>query len=152
MANAISVEYAAKTAFTLTLGSLASDAARQSTIIDNTTLEHLGAKIYLKVKSGGSAPGNQLIRVYFIADNGDGTYRSDDAGASDAAITVRNARPLGIIRADNQTNFTYFGEFDTNVLGPLPPKWGIILLNELDNALNASGHLAEFATYFLQVN
>lgn len=129
--------------FTLTLASLANSTVgvgRQSTLIDNTTDLYLSALIALNIKVGTTPTAGGLIYVYLIRSNNDATPIADDnAGVSDAGITVVNATPLGVIRVlDATTGANYREIFDTSQLGPLGAKWGIAIVNSSGVALNAS--------------
>ncbi len=125
------------TAMTITLASLADDAARQSDEVDNTTNLFFSAKIAVKVKTG-TPSGSTGIHVYLFGNAND--LRDDGCGASDAAATVVNAKRLGTIAATAATT-TYIATFDTASLWPggLPAKWGIIVLNETGGALDGTG-------------
>ena len=126
--------------FTITLASLANGATRQSTMIVNSG-NYPAAIIYLKVFSSGSAPTAATNwEVFLIRGNLDSspTYRSDNAGASDAAIVYENMRHIGNIMVTNTVNKGFWGEFDTSVAGPLGPEWGIALRNSTGQAANAT--------------
>lgn len=129
--------------FTLTLASLANSTVgvgRQSTLIDNTSNKYTSALISLNIKVGTTPTANSLIYVYLIRSNADGTPIADDnAGASDAGITIVNASLLGtILVPDTTSNANYRKTFDTKFLGSLGPKWGIAIVNSSGVALNAS--------------
>lgn len=128
----------ALTSFTLTLASLANASARQSTIVSNTTGHFPAALIHLRLKSGGSAPtAGAVYEVYLI--RGDGTILDDDAGASDAAITIENARLLTTIVVTATINKNFYAiAIDTAPLGPLGNQWGIAIKNSSGQALNAT--------------
>lgn len=135
--------FAAVASFTLTLASLANSTAgvgRQATMVDNTTNLYTSALINLNVKVGTSPTANSLIYVYLVRSNNDGTAIVDDnAGASDAGLTVINSPLLGTILVSAATsNANYRENFDTKVLGSLGPKWTIAIVNSTGAALNAS--------------
>lgn len=122
--------------FTMTLASLANAAARQSTLISNSN-NYPSALVYLKITSGGSAPTvGTVYEVYLIRS--DGTNATDNAGASDAAITLENAQLLGTIIVTATTAKAFYGEFDTAPLGPLGASWGIAVKNSTGNALSST--------------
>lgn len=155
MANAIARKYDAKTTMTMTLASLATASARQSTMVANSS-NRLGAVVYLRIKSGGSAPtAGTTYDVYLLRgdDASSSTFRTDNAGASDAAITIENAALLGSIVLTATTAKNFYGEWDTAPLGPLGPEWGIAVLNRSGQALSATegDHLKEFVTYYDEV-
>lgn len=140
------IETESEASFTISLASLADGAGRQSTIIDNTTDKAPAALISLGIKSGGTAPSNlTAYEVYLIRDTG--TIRDDGAGASDAAITILNAPHLGSILVTNDVNTVFPGIFDTSPLGPLGDGWGIAVVNESGQTLNASGHTTKYTLY-----
>lgn len=156
MANEIRTKNIAKATFTLTLASLANGSARQSTIIDNSSNDYPAALIYLKIKSGGTAPtAGKVYEVYLIRGNDPSSsdYRSDGAGASDAAITIENAVLLGAIVVTNTANKVFYGEFDTAPFGPLGPEWGIAIKNNSGQALHATegDHYKGYSYYVSEV-
>lgn len=127
------------TTFTITLASLASSTVgvgRQSTLITSNTAS--SALIAVKFTAGTSPTANTLIYVYLI--RGDGTLTDDNAGASDAGLTVINAPLLGTILVSAATsNATYYGMFDTKFLGSLGPTFGIAIVNSTGATANATG-------------
>jgi hypothetical protein len=138
--NEIRTKTLAKAAFTLTLASLANNVARQSAMIANSN-NYPAAMVYLRIRSGASAPtSGQVYEVYLIRgdDASSSTYRTDGAGAGDAAITIENAQLLGTIVVTNTANKNFYGEFDTAPLGPLGPEWGIAVRNASGQALSST--------------
>lgn len=133
--------------FTQTLASLASGSARQSTIVANT-LNRPGALFNYRIKSGAVAPTAGAVYEIFLI-RGDGTRRTDNAGASDAAITVVNAQLVGTLQvtANTATNFTE--EYDTAPLGKLGTEFGSIVRNSSGQALDATeaNHVKEYNLY-----
>jgi len=151
MANEISTKDIAAASFTVTLASLANGSARQSTMITNTS-NYPGAIVHLKIESGGTGPtAGALYEVYLL--RGDGTTRTDGAGASDSAITIENAPLLGTIVVTNTANKFFYGEFDTAPLGPLGNDWGIAIKNASGQALHATegNHLKTYVYYVPEV-
>jgi hypothetical protein len=141
VANEIKTKNIAKATFTITLASLANGSARQSTLVDNSSNDYPAALIFLKIKSGGTAPtAGKVYEVYLIRGNDPSSsdYRSDGAGASDAAITIENAVLLGAIVVTNTANKVFYGEFDTAFCGPLGPEWGIAIKNNSGQALHGT--------------
>jgi len=133
--------------FTQTLASLASGSARQSTIVSNTN-NRPAAIIGYRIESGAAAPTAGAIYEIFLI-RGDGTRRTDNAGATDAAITVVNAQLIGTLQvtASTNTNFTDF--WDTAPLGKLGQEFGTIVRNSSGAALNATegNHTKEYNLY-----
>lgn len=125
--------------FTITLASLASAAGRQSTMVANPN-NRPRAMIYVRIKSGAVAPTNGAVyEVYLVRGDLHATpYRTDGAGAADAALTVENATLLGAIAVTNTANKLFYGEFDTAPAGPLGAEWGIAIRNQSGQALNAT--------------
>jgi len=143
---------ATKQALTITLASLAAAGARQSTMVANSN-NYPSAIVYLKIESGGTGPvAGKVYEVYLLRgdDASSSAYRTDGAGATDAAITIENAQFLGTITVTNTANKVFYGEFDTTAFGPLGPEWGIAIKNATDQALHATegNHLKEY-TYFV---
>ena len=152
MANEIRTKLDAVANFTISLAALASGTARQSTMVANAN-NRGAALIYLKIKSGNAPAAGTIYEVYLLRADSAGTYRSDNAGAADAAITIVNAQILGTIVVTNTANAFFFGDFDTAPLGPLGFSWGIAVKNSTDQALNATeaNHLKEYATYLPEI-
>jgi hypothetical protein len=150
-----------KTAFTCSLApggvGLAAAGARQSTMLNNKATVgadsgYPAALVYIKIKSGGVAPtAGKTYEIYLLRgdDPAASSYRTDNAGASDAAITIENAQLLGTIVVTANAAKNFFGEFDTAPLGPLGPEWGIAIKNNTDQALDTTegNHLKEFSYY-----
>jgi hypothetical protein len=142
---------ATKQALTMTLASLATASARQSTMVANAS-QYPAALVYLKIKSGAVAPtAGTVYEVYLLRgdDVAASAYRSDGAGAADAAITIENAQLLGTIIVTATTAKNFYGEFDTAPLGPLGPEWGIAVKNVTGQALDSTenNHVKEYAFY-----
>lgn len=131
--------FAAPVTFTITLASLASSVAgvgRQSTLVTSNTAQ--SATIAVKFTTGTSPTANSLIYVYLL--RGDTTITDDNAGATDAGITVVNAPLLGTILVSAATsNAAYYGVFDTKFLGSLGPTFGIAIVNSSGATSNGTG-------------
>lgn len=130
---------------TVTIASLGSGSARESTAINNTTPLMLDALVQVMVHtngSGTSANGYVSLYVYGSID-GASTY-SGGATGSDAAITLTsppNHRLLGTITA-NANNTSYKSALFSVAAafgGVLPARWGIIVDNQTGAALNSTG-------------
>lgn len=139
-AQAVNIDtFGTATAFTITLASLANSTAgvgRQSTLITANTAR--SALITVKFTTGTSPTANTLIYVYLI--RGDGTINDDNAGSSDAGITIINAPLLGTILCSAVTsNATYYGVFDTKFLGSLASTFGIAIVNSTGATANVTG-------------
>ena len=126
------------TAMTITLTSLANGAGRQSTEVDNTTNLYLDALVRIKA-NGSSASNTGNLEVYAIGNIGD-DVRVDGAGATDALLTVRNAKLIGVITMNGTTSvtgamFSVASAFNNT----LPAKWSIAVYNNSGAALSATG-------------
>jgi len=147
----IKTKYGTSTAITCTLASLASNGARESTVVSNTTDLFLDALVMVKVKSnatGTSATGYVNVYAYGSADAG--TTYSDTATGTDAAITLTappNVRLIGVINVVANATTYKSGPFSVAAAfgGVLPEKWGIIIENKSGAALDATeGSHAKF--------
>jgi hypothetical protein len=137
MANEIRLKPITKATFTITLAGLAG--SRQSDMIANTN-NYPAALVYFAIESGAGTPTSGTVYEIFLLRGDDpaaSTYRTDGAGDSDAAITIRNAPLIGVIVVLNSANTVFYGEFDTAFLGPLGPEWGIAIRNSSGQTLNA---------------
>lgn len=130
--------------FTVTLASLASGSARESTVIDNSTNLFLDALVMLKLKTGAGTIGTDpYAYVYAYATVDGGTTYTDPATGSDAAITLTNNTKATLLGWVNlaATATTYKGgpwSVARAFGGYLPQKWGIIVLNNCGVALDAT--------------
>jgi len=139
--NIIKSKFGTRQTLTIQLVSLASNSAigRQSTIVDNSSDKYQLIHLWCKIMVGTTPTANTRMYVYLIKSNG--TERSDNAGPSDAAHPIVNARLLGIIRVPvNTSNTSYYGEFKIQNPGP---QWGITITHDTGVALNstASNHV-----------
>jgi hypothetical protein len=146
--------YGTKTTITCTLTSLANAAARESTVIDNTT--NLFIDALLRVKTNGQAGGTGTLEVYAYAALGDTSY-TDGATGSDAAFTaanIKNARLVGII-AMNVATAVIAGTMSVAVAfgGVMPDKWGLLFKNNSGAALSATAgdHVIEYEGVYATV-
>lgn len=136
MANEIRTKDIARASFTITLASLANGSARQSTLVSNSN-DYPAALVNVKITSGGVAPTvGTVYEIYLLRT--DGTVADDNAGASDAAITIENSPLLGTIVVTASTAKAFYGVFDTAALGPLGPTWGIAVKNSTGQTLSAT--------------
>ena len=155
MANEIRTKPITKDTFTLTLASLADGSGRQSTM-ENNSSNFPAVLIYLEIVSGAAAPTlGTVYEIYLLRgdDASTSTYRTDGAGASDAAITLSNAPLLGVITVTNDAATSFYGDFDTASHGPLGPEWGITVVNESGQALSTTeaDHFKGFVYYVPEV-
>lgn len=132
-------------AFTLTIASLGSGSSRQSTEIDNATNVFGDVLVSFKVKTnaaGTSTTGTVVIYAFASVDGG--TTRTENAGASDAAITLispTNLRYVGTINCVTNATTYYGGPFSIAAAfgGVMPERWGIVVQNNTGAALDSTG-------------
>jgi len=152
MANEIRTKLDAWANFTITLAALASGGARQSSIVANSN-KRQAALINLIIQSGNAPAAGTIYEVYLLRGDGVPTYRTDGAGAVDAAIVVLNAQLLGTIVVTNNANTNFYGDYDTAPLGPLGTQFGIAIKNGTDQPMNAAeaNHVKEYALYLPEI-
>src|SRR4051812_18590719 len=84
------ITYGTKTAMTMTLTSLGSASARESTVVSNTANKYDDA--FVQVQTNGSAAGNTgTLDFYVYSALGDTAY-ADGATGTDAAFTAANRK------------------------------------------------------------
>lgn len=137
MPNKILAEHEASTAMTITLASLADASARQSTMInniDNAQMIH----IFFDVTLGTTPTDNRTIEFYLLKgdDPSSSNIRTDNAGASDAAITLDVAPLVYVVQTDNTSDKHYRGSFLIRNPGV---EWGIAVKNNTGVAFNSTG-------------
>jgi len=138
MPTAVKPKWSSVNTLTITLASLANNASRQSTMVDNSSTRYDRIHVYAKVTVGTNPTANSTIAFWLIkGDNpASSSYRSDGAGATDASITWRNARLLDMILVPvNTSNAEYYRDF---VIDNPGPEWGIIVTNNTGVSLNAT--------------
>lgn len=133
-------------AITVTLNSLANNAQRSSTAVDNTTNKFLDVEVQVKVKTnaaGTSTTGVVNIYAYGTA-NGGTTYGGGETGmGTDATVTLTsppNIKKIGVINAVANATVYSAGPFSVAAAfgGILPDHWGIVVENVTGAALDAS--------------
>jgi len=138
MPNEIKQKFVASGSCTITLASLAtstSGVGRQSTIIDNMTNKYQDVAIYSQITMGTTPTTGKGVYLYLIRDDNQG-YRTDGAGATDAAWTGINAPIIGVLENRTpQSNTPLYGDFIVNQPGPL---WGIGVSHDTSVNLNST--------------
>lgn len=140
-------------ALTISLASLASSTAgvgRQSTMVDNSTTKYDGTLLNVLIKLGTSPTANKSVYVYLI--RGDGTNRTDGAGASDALLTIVNATPIGVMTTGTAPG-TGTNLRKTFAIDQLGKEWGIAIVHDSAVNLDATGgnHVITWAGYKWEV-
>jgi len=134
------------------LGGLPSSAAgvgRQTTMVDNTVTKYIGISLNVKITLGTSPTPNKSIYLYLL--EGNGTNWTDGAGASDAALTVVNALPIGVMTTGTApTTGTILRK--SFVITPFT-EWGIAIVHDSGVNLDATGsnHVLSWAGYKYEV-
>lgn len=133
---------------TITLNGLVDDAYRASVAVDNTTDLFLDALVQLKIDTAdvGAPAGDMNALVYAYGTADDGTTYSGGASGLDAAYggvagqLITNCKLLGIVSVDAQNEV-----FESDLMsiasafgGIVPAKWGIIVMNQVGQALGAN--------------
>jgi hypothetical protein len=146
MANDLKVKYGTEAqAITITLASLAAAAAREGTIVDNTTNLFLDAYVQVQVRTNASAPSGQKavnLWCYGTVDAALPLY-PDPITGSDAGVTLNAGQLqfLGQIQCPSASTTYKSVPFSiSKALGIyLPEKWGIVVENQTGNALDSTG-------------
>ena len=135
-----------KTTVTVTLTSLGSGSARESTVIDNTTTRYRNVR--LRIQTKGQASGTLYLDVYVYTALGDTTY-TDGATGSDAAFTAanrKNSRYLGAVLMNAATAAVQGELMMSDSFKDCPDKFGFIFINNSGAALSATAgdHVIEY--------
>lgn len=142
---------ASNQAITITLASLASAAARASTVIDNSVNLYLDALLQLTTKSGASGvSATGYISVYGYGSADGGTTYGEGITGTDANVTLTNPNNLPFITSFNMVAAATVYSIPALAIarafgGILPQKWGIVVVNNSGHALDATeGNFAKF--------
>jgi len=145
------IAYAAATALTLTLASLASDtnllAGRESTVVDNSSNLYTDVVLQGKIKTGTTTAATVIeIWVYAIAN--DATTYVAGATGSDANLSIANSGVKRLMKLAAQIDVTdttartyYFGGISIAQLfgGRMPKKFGTFVVHNTGANLDATG-------------
>jgi hypothetical protein len=118
-------KFSTPAALTITLANLASSTTfvgRQSTLVDNSANRYDLIHINGLITVGGSSTAGTTVFIYLI--KGDGTIRTDNAGAADAAATRVTAQLLKTIPHAVTTETAY--RFDCTIADP-GLEWGVLV-------------------------
>lgn len=145
--------YGTLTQLTITLNSLATDsnllAGRASTAVNNVTDDDVDILIGGKFVSHSVAPtASKQIEVWAYASYDDGTTYNAGVTGTDANLTVTAAkknlfRLVTIVPTDAATSSTYaWGPFSLGQVfgGAIPSRWGIWVVHNMGQILNAAGN------------
>jgi hypothetical protein len=134
MANEIKDKFTT-TPLVITLAGLVDGAARQCTLVPNSTPGYNKVDFAVKVKLGTNPTGNTNVVIYLI--KGDGTIRTDGAGAVDAAFVPKSASIIGVLPtgASPNTGDVLQGVFTVYTPGK---EFGIAIENNTEVALDST--------------
>lgn len=140
MPNEIKAKLGASAALTITLASLASSEAgvgRQSTMVDNSSALAQLVHVFFKVTTGTGPTTGRSINFYLVKrdNHASPNIATDNAGGSDAALTVVTADLVYSVPTDNTSDKTYRGSF---VIPNPGPSWGIAVVHDTGVNLNAT--------------
>lgn len=149
----IKIEYAASSALTITLASLATSsdwtAGRESTAVDNTSNKYLDYLLAGKVTVGTTPTISTEIRAYVVALMEDSTY-PDVFDGTDSAETATSAgvrdgfaKLAAVMRVDSTTSDRayFFGPVSVASLfgGACPKKFVVFITHNSGVNLNSTG-------------
>ncbi len=123
---------------------LVNNGARQSTAVDNTSNLFQDVLVFIKIKSGASGTSaSGVVNVYVFATVDGGTTYTENAGASDASITLTsppNARLIGQLNvvANATTYYSALMSVAAAFGGVMPDHWGIIIENKTGGTLDTT--------------
>jgi len=112
MANEIRSKFGASTAMALTSASLADVGARQSDMVNNESANFAQfIHVYFKITTGTSPTVNKSIEFFLLKgdDGASANLRTDNAGVSDAGITIETAPVIHVVQTDDTSDKTYYG-------------------------------------------
>ena len=152
----ILAKFGADAALTITLNSLANNAVRESTVVNNSANLRLDSLIVLIIVTGASGVSSTgFIEIYGYGSIDDGTTYTDAAtGANAVLTTLKNAR-LVAVASCNANGTTYnLGPYNVAVAfgGILPEYWGIFVKNRTGAALAAAGNSARAQGVYAQTS
>lgn len=158
----VKIEYAASSALTITLASLATDAnllaGRESTAVDNTTNKYLDYLLAGKITTGTSPTTAKQIRVYVVGLMEDATY-PDVFDGTDSAETVSgvgtrdSALKLAVVIPTIATSDLtyYFGPISiASLFGGVMPKKFVVFVTH-DTAVNFNSTAGNHAIYITPI-
>jgi len=150
MASEIKQKLADSATATITLTSLANNAGRGSSAIDNSSTLAPRADITVKIKTGSSgASATSCLEVYIIKSENGTTY-DDNFGGTDGTFTPINASKIGIISTP-ANNTSYISVLNTEIAGTLPRKFCIGIVNKVGGTLSSTA--SDFSvTYTLKTD
>lgn len=143
------IKYGTSTAITITLNSLATSTTvgRQATVIDNSSNLFIDALVTAIISTSASAIGSSKTVAIYVSGSEDGTnYDQDDGamGATDAGYTINSPTNLKLARVMYcpTSSKVYNAVFSVANLfgGVMPRKWTVVVCNDTNQSLAASGN------------
>jgi hypothetical protein len=134
-------------AITITINSLANDAKRESTAVDNSASCFVDALVQVKIatNTGADSTGDKSVYIYAYGTSDGGTTYSANASGSDAAFgtdpqQLDNCRLIGILYTPAQDKIYKSDPISIACAfaGILPERWGIIVHNRTGQTLKSS--------------
>lgn len=141
MGTQVSSIYGSSTSMTISLNNLSSSTSgvgRQSTMVTNISSSEgaMIVRVYYQIKTSASTTANSTILLYLLqGDAASPNISTDNAGASDAGITIFTAPLVGVIQVPTTSAQTFYGSFIIRNPGPL---WGIAVVNSSGQNLDSS--------------
>jgi hypothetical protein len=106
----------------------------RGSVTQPNTNERPSCLLFVTATLTGAALG-AVAEYYLLRHNGAGTPIGDDLWAgTEANLTLRTSPMLGAMPCVNSATATVRRTFDTRVLGPLGPNWGIGIRNSYNTA------------------
>jgi len=148
MSREIQTKTDAFSGVTMTCAALAAGAARQSSFLTNTN-QRPAFLFFLRLQSGAVAPTAGTIYELFLLRANTSNQRTDNAGSSDAAITINNAQLIGTLQVTANTNTNFADVFDSAPLGKLGVNFAVAVRNSTNQALNGTetNHVKQYSLY-----
>ncbi len=137
---------------TITMSSLASDAKRESTAVDNSVDCFLDALVQAKIATNTTvdSTGDKSVYIYAYGTTDGGATYSGNASGSDAAFGtdpqhLSNSGLIGVIYTPTQNQIYESEPMSVAAAfgGVLPQRWGIIVHNRTGQTLR-SGDCSAF--------
>ena len=139
----------------ITLASLANNAARESSAVSNVTSAYLDVHVQLSVATSGSAAGDRALLVYAYGTENGSRYTYNVTGV-DAAVTVNSPvafRLIGTIPHANSGTQIYVSQpmaVAPAFGGFLPRNWGLVVENRTGRTLLATSHEVRYTGQIVQ--
>jgi hypothetical protein len=145
----------------ITINSLANDAKRESSAVDNSVNCFLDALVQIKVATNTAADstGDKSVYVYACATSDNGTSYSGNASGNDASFgsdpqQLGNCRLIGVLYAPTQNKI-----YESDLMsiasafgGLLPQRWSVVIHNKTGQTLKSSDCSAFYQGVYAQAS